>query len=307
MVAKLPTNTRLVIEGYVDATGNKSAIFHFPFGRRVNDALSRAYAHALSQSLKSNVTVSVTDDSFMLTASRSFRLEDLGGMLTSSSLESVLKAAVRGSELFNQRFRHTATRSFMVLRNYKGKELSVARQQLRSSRLLDALHELEDFPVMAETYHEILTEVMDIEHAKEVLASLESQSRRLEYIPFSVVPSPFAHNVILVGVSDIVLMEDRSMLLRELHRKVLARVLGSETISEYEFDPETVEQYFAAKFPRIASKQEILDALRRVGPMNLFREKGESIYGRSQEPFENLRSWAADLLREGKVQSVWNG
>jgi ATP-dependent Lhr-like helicase len=117
MLAKVPTNERLVIEGYVDQSGNKNAVFHFPFGRRVNDALSRAYAHGLSGRLRSNVTVSVTDDSFMLTAPKNFRLEDLEGMVSSSSLEQMLRGAVRDSELFSQRFRHTATRSFMILRN----------------------------------------------------------------------------------------------------------------------------------------------------------------------------------------------
>ena len=307
MLAKVPTNERLVIEGYVDQSGNKNAVFHFPFGRRVNDALSRAYAHGLSGRLRSNVTVSVTDDSFMLTAPKNFRLEDLEGMVSSSSLEQMLRGAVRDSELFSQRFRHTATRSFMILRNYKGKELSVARQQIRSQRLLDALHEIESFPVMTETYSEILTEVMDLEHAREVLASIEDGRRRIEYIPFSGVPSPFAHNVILVGVSDIVLMEDRSMLLRELHRKVLSRVLGEEAVTEYQFDPDEVAEYYSAKFPKISSKQGILDALEKAGPMSLFREKGESVFSRSKMPFDRLRQWSSELLREGKVRSVWIG
>ena len=307
MVATIPTDSRLVIEGYIDPTGNRNAIFHFPFGRRVNDALSRAYAYGLSSRLKSNVTVSVTDDCFMLTVPRNFQLQDLSGVVSSGAIEEMLRGAIKDSELFNQRFRHTATRSFMVLRNYKGKELSVARQQLRSSRLLDALRELKDFPIMTETYDEILTDVMDLEHAREVLVSIEGGVRTVEYIPFSGVPSPFAHNVILVGVSDIVLMEDRSMLLRELHRKVLARALGEDAIVEYQFDADRVEEHFAAKFPKISSKQDILSALRLAGPMSLFREKGENIYAHSDIQFDKLRHWAAELLREGKVRSVWIG
>ena len=307
LVAKIPTDARLIIEGYIDPTGNKNAIFHFPFGRRVNDALSRAYAYGLSERLKSNVTVSVTDDSFMLTVPRNFQLPELSDIVTSEAIEGMLRNAIRDSELFNQRFRHTATRSFMILRNYKGRELSVARQQLRSTRLLDALREIKNFPIMTETYDEILTDVMDLEHAREVLASIEKGERKVEFLPFSGVPSPFAHNVILVGVSDIVLMEDRSMLLRELHRKVLARVLGEEGIVEYQFDAESVEAYFAAKFPRISSKHDILTALRLVGPMSLFREKGESIYVHSDGQFDELRHWAAELLREGKVKSIWIG
>jgi ATP-dependent Lhr-like helicase len=306
-VAKIPTDSRLLIEGYVDASGNKNAIFHWPFGRRVNDALSRAYASALSDKLKCNITVSVTDDSFMLTVPKDFSLQNLAGLVGSGNLEQMLRAAVKDSELFNQRFRHTATRSFMILRNYKGKELSVARQQIRSSRLLDALREIKDFPVMVETYDEILTDVMDLGHAREVLASIERGQRTVEYLPFSGVPSPFAHNVILVGVSDIVLMEDRSMLLRELHRKVLARVLGEDAIVEYQFKTDEVEEYFGAKFPKISSKPGIVDALRLVGPMSLFREKGENVFAHTKEPFAKVRAWSTELLREGKVRSVWIG
>ncbi len=304
-VAEIPTSENLMVEGYVDQSGNKSAVFHWPFGRRVNDALSRAFAAQLSERLRTNVTVSVTDDSFMLTTSRNFQIEELGGMLRSDVLERVLRGAVKDSELFNQRFRHTATRAFMILRNYKGRELSVARQQLRSSRLLDALHGVEGFPVMLETYEEILTDVMDLEHALSVLRSIELGERKVSFLGFTNVPSPFAHNVILVGVSDIVLMEDRSMLLRELHRKVLARVMGDEAVSEYQFDSKEVEDYFAAKFPRIDSKASILEALRRTGPMSLFREKGESVFSHSAVPFDQLRAWSGELLREGRVRSVW--
>ncbi|MCU0860450.1 MAG: winged helix DNA-binding domain-containing protein, partial [Thermoplasmata archaeon] len=307
MLAKVPTDERLVVEGYVDASGNRNAIFHFPFGRRVNDALSRAYAQVLSQRVRSNVTVSVTDDNFMLTSSRPFDLESLPSAVSSGNVEQLLRASVRGSELFSQRFRHVATRSFMVLRNYKGRELSVARQQLRSQRLLDALHELEDFPVMSETYAEILSEVMDLENAVGVLASIESGQRGIEFIQFSGVPSPFAHNVVLVGVSDIVLMEDKSMLLRELHRKVLARVLGEGAVREFVFDQDVVAEYFSRKHPAVSSKHQLLESIRLVGPMNLFREKGESAFSHASAPFDKVRAWGADLLRDGKVRSVWIG
>ena len=46
--------------------------------------------------------------------------------------------AVKSTELFKQRFRHCATRSFMVLRRYRGREVSVARQQLRSEKFWGA-------------------------------------------------------------------------------------------------------------------------------------------------------------------------
>jgi ATP-dependent Lhr-like helicase len=306
-VGKIPTDTRLVVEGYVDQSGNRSAIFHFPFGRRVNDALSRAYAGALTEQICANVAVSISDDCFMLTASKPFDLEWLAAAVTSATLEERLRSAISDSELFAQRFRHVATRSFMVLRNYKGKELSVGRQQLRSQRLLEALHELTDFPVLTETYNEILTEVMDVENAAAVLLSIEEHEREVAFLPFSAVPSPFAHNIILLGVSDVVLMEDKSLLLRNLHRKVVERALGKDAAISGRFDSDTVDDYFGRKSPSIGSAKEMAEAIRLLGPMSLFREKGESVYARSDKPFEKVRAWARSLLHAGEVRSVWIG
>src|SRR5438445_10695206 len=125
----------------------------------------------------------------------------------------------------------------MMLPNYKGRAGSIGRQQLRSQRVLDWLHEMEDFPVVKETYNEILHSVMDLDHAREVLRRIEAGEIAVKESAFSPLPSPFAHNVVLQGVSDLVLMEDRSALLRELHRKVLERVVPTNQISSIQFQP----------------------------------------------------------------------
>jgi len=41
------------------------------------------------------------------------------------------------------------------------------------------------------------------------------------------VPSPFAHGIVLQGLSDVVLMEDRRAMLERFHRMVLALVEGA--------------------------------------------------------------------------------
>src|SRR3989442_6943223 len=102
----------------------------------------------------------------------------------------------------------------MILRNYKGREVSIGRQQLRAQRVFDWLHEIEDFPVVKETYNETLHMVMDLDHAREILRRIEAGEIAVVESDFTSLPSPFAHNVVLQGVSDLVLMEDRSALLR---------------------------------------------------------------------------------------------
>ena len=301
----LPTDRQVVVEGYVDEKGNRNLIFHYPFGRRVNDALSRAFAHAITEKYHTNVRVSVTDDNFMLTIPKRVDLEGVEALVTSKDLEDRLRRAVRNTELFKQRFRHCATRAFMVLRSYKGRQVSIGRQQLRSQRVLDWLHEIEDFPVVKETYQEILNEVMDVRQAKHVLERIEAGEITVKVTGFSNLPSPFAHNVVLAGISDLVLMEDRSAMLRELHKQILKRVVSVSELEAAQFTEEEVRAYFKRKLPRVERKEDILHVLERVGALNLLQQKGRSVFEFSDVPFEELRTWASDLMEAGTVQSVW--
>lgn len=301
----VPTDETLMVEGYCDLEGVHNVIFHFPFGRRVNDALSRAYAFQLTQELACNISVSVTDDAFMLSVPRKVDLKGIERRVSSAGLESVLRRALHDSEIFKQRFRHTAARSFMILRNYKGREVSVNRQQVRSSYLLDTLRSVERAPVIDETYREILEEVMDVQNAKLVLRRIEEGRAEVRTVDFSSVPSPFSHNVVLAGISDIVLMEDRSSLLKALHRKILSRVMARE-LDEVEFQEEKVASYFMKKVGRIERKGDILRFLGLVGPMRLFRERARSLYPYSTADKRTVDGWGAELLAEGKTASVYS-
>jgi len=305
VIPDLPTDRAVLIEGYIDVKGSRNVIFHFPFGRRVNDALSRAYAFAVTEKHHTNVRVSVTDDNFMLTIPKRIDVDGLVRLVSSDRLEDLLRRAVRGTELFKQRFRHCATRSFMILRNYKGREVSIGRQQLRSQRVLDWVHQIEDFPVVKETYQEILHQVMDLRHAREVLEMIESGAILVKTSDFSSLPSPFAHNVVLQGVSDLVLMEDRSALLRELHRQVLKRVMPEDQISKIQFQEDDIREYFRKKIPKVARKADLLAYLDRVGDANLLQQKGRSPFEVTSASFAEIRAWSGELMDEGLVESVW--
>ncbi len=305
MLPDLPTDRRLLLEGYIDPKGNRNVIFHFPFGRRVNDALSRAYAFAVTDRYKTNVRVSVTDDNFMLTVPKRLPLEGLASLVTADTLEDLLRRAVRTTELFKQRFRHCATRAFMVLRNYKGREVSIGRQQLRSQRIIDFLHQIEDFPVVKEAYNEIMNEVMDVRNARQVLEWIQSGRLEVALSDYAALPSPFAHNAVLAGISDLVLMEDRSALLRELHRQVLKRVLPQGEIEKAQFTEEEIRAYFRAKLPKVSRAEDVVDLLALVGDLNLVQQKGRSAFDHASAPFAQVRKWSEALMREGKVASVW--
>ncbi|MCL2334064.1 MAG: ATP-dependent helicase [Candidatus Methanoplasma sp.] len=300
----IPDIDHLAIEEYIDPSGNQRIIFHFPFGRRVNDALSRGYAYRLSNIIGSNVSVTMSDDNFMIGTPRKVDIEQIPGLLTSRELDSILRKAIKDSEIFKLRFRHNAARSFMILRNYLGRPISVNRQQVRSSYLLDALGNMENVPVIEETYREVLEDDMDIKNAAIVLEMIENGKMGVEVFHFNGTPSPFAHSIILSGFSDIVLMEDRSELLKELHRKVLYRALG-DSVKDFEFNEDQVIPYFRQKIGRVVSKNDIVPLLKRTGPLQAIRERGRNIYSYCDEDKKVVDEWVHELIKEGEIGTVF--
>lgn len=300
----IPDCDRLAIEEYIDPSGNQKLVFHFPFGRRVNDALSRAYAYRITGAIGANVSVTISDDSFMLGLPRKIDPSTVPGMIGTAELEPILRKSIRDSEIFKLRFRHTAARSFMILRNYMGRPISVNRQQVRSSYLLEALGDMENVPVIEETYREVLEDDMDVKNARVVLDMIGSGRMSVDIIRFTGTPSPFAHSAILSGFSDIVLMEDRSALLRELHRKVLYRALG-DGISEFEFTEDQIVPYYSQKPPRAMCKEDIPKLLAATGPLQAIRQRGRNVYAYSDEDKATVDGWIRDLINDGTLGTVF--
>ena len=300
----IPDEKELMIEEYIDPSGNQRIIFHYPFGRRVNDALSRGYAYRISNIIGSNVSVTMSDDSFMIGTSRKMDLSKIPELLSSNDLEFILRKAIRESEIFKLRFRHTATRSFMILRNYMGRPVSVNRQQTRSTYLLESLANMDNMPVIEETYREILEDDMDIKNARYVLDRIGSGDMEVSVLPYNGTPSPFAHSIILSGFSDIVLMEDRTALLKELHRKVLYRAMG-DSVKEFEFEEEQVIPYFREKIGRVTDKSDIIPLLKRTGPLQAFRERGRNVYSYCDADRKVVDGWLRELINEGYLGTVF--
>ena len=240
----MPSDKQLMVEGYLDNRGRSGAIFHFPFGRRVNDALARAFAFQLGKEIGSSVRISLSDDAFLLTFPSRLAIEGIADRLLPKSLKPLLRKAITNTEIFAQRFRHCANRSFMVLRNYKGREISLPRQQLRTSQVLEAINEVDSFPMLEEAYREVLYDAFDLKNAQIIIDDILKGERKIKYRTYSPVPSPLSHSLILSGLSDIVLMEDRSALLRELHAQVLGRVLEQEDGDKPRFEKELIDGHF---------------------------------------------------------------
>ncbi len=303
----VPSDKNLMVEGYLDNRGRNGAIFHFPFGRRVNDALARAFAFKLGKEIGSSVRISLSDDAFLLTFPSRLAIEGIADRLLPKSLEPLLRKAIKNTEIFAQRFRHCANRSFMVLRNYKGREISLPRQQLRTSQVLEAINEVDSFPMLEEAYREVLYDAFDLKNAQIIIDDIMKGERKIEYRTYSPVPSPLSHSLILSGLSDIVLMEDRSALLRELHAQVLGRVLEQGDGDKPRFEKELIDGYFNEKRPIVGTREGIIQAIKQIGGIYLLSDRGKSIYRMTDMAATEMQELCQEMIEDKVVESIWTG
>jgi ATP-dependent Lhr-like helicase len=178
------------------------------------------------KTINKNIMVTVSDSGFMLTLPKGVRTNPswLINTINSENLRDELIEAIKRTEMVKRRFRHCATRALMVLRNYKGHEIKVARQQTNAQVLINLCEELDRFPVLEETYREIIEDLMDVSTAEDILRDVELGVRKFTICPEFDLPSPFTHDLILLGYSDVVLMADKRVLLESLYDSVMRRI-----------------------------------------------------------------------------------
>ena len=120
----------------------------------------------------------------------------------------------------------------MILRNYKGRQKRVGRQQVSSMILMKALERLDrDFCILQEAKRECLEDVMDIKNTMNVLQGVRDNKILVKEIHTNP-PSPFAFSLALQGHLDVLKIEDKHEFLRRMHKLVLAKI-GQE---DHEFD-----------------------------------------------------------------------
>lgn len=222
--AQIPSNRKMVIEYYTGFGGKKFVIFHSLFGRKVNDALSRATAYLVARRFNVNVTISISDNGFYLSSDGK-----IGGLesfkeLTPENFRNILTQALNKTETLASRFRHCAGRSLMTLRNYKGEKKSAGRQQVRGKILLKYVQEMDNnFPILNEARREALEDYMDVENALKVISWINSGEMEIKVIN-TVIPSPFAFNLVSQGYLDVLNQNDKAEFTKRMHLAILEKI-----------------------------------------------------------------------------------
>ena len=222
---EVPSDKMIVVEKFKEE--KEYLMFHSLYGRRVNDALARAYAFTAARLRHRDVEMGINDNGFFIAAEKLDEKKILD-FVKSKNVVEILKEAIERTEILGRRFRHCAARSLMILRNYKGREKSVGKQQMHSGFLLQAIKKISnEFPILREARREVLHDLMDLEKAKEVLENVENGKVKMKFLRSPMV-SPFGIQLMLVGRSDLIKMEDKASFLKRMHELHLKVIKGKK-------------------------------------------------------------------------------
>lgn len=313
--SNIPHKNKILLEHFKD--GNKKYVFvHSLYGRRVNDVLARATAYVNGRITGRDVEIGINDNGFYLKSTQPMQPQRALKLLKEEDLYRLMEIALEKSEVLKRRFRHCAARALMILRQYKGQSKSVGRQQISSQLILSAVQRLpEEFPILKETRREILEDLMDIAHAKEVLRQL--QNNEIEIVETHTdLPSPFAFNLVLQGYVDILKIEDRIEFVRRMHKLVLAEIHGEKPAKEnlmpaaeftYErlWDEQEAEARKKEENYQEYLKDQLRSAARKIGlDADLYYHANRLLDGETSGYPEKFKEWLHTLL-SGTVPKVW--
>lgn len=239
----IPDDRNIVIEQFRDETGAIRLVIHAAFGGRVNAPWGMALAQRAREALKeTDVQVQTTDDGVML------RLPDLGTTtpvsallgMTAAEASQLVMEEVGSTSLFGARFRMNAARALLLPRGNPRRRMPLWLQRLKSLDLLQTVRQFPSFPILVETYRDVLQDAFDMPGLKWVLDRIASGEIRMHTVQTQS-PSPFAASLQFGFVMDWMYGDDtpraeqRAALL-SLDRSLLGEVMGEEARDDLTLD-----------------------------------------------------------------------
>jgi ATP-dependent Lhr-like helicase len=217
----VPTDRRIVVEECQDReAGRRDFYFHSGYGLRFNEGLARMLAYLLARQRAGEIRISTADSGFVLSLPQAGRvnLQAAISSIREENCEQLLYRAVQNTSLLKSVFRINATRSFLILKSYKGRRRSARHQQFDADMLIGFAGRLDDFAVLRESYREIIEDRFEVENIKEVLRALAGGEIEV-VIKQTASPSPMAFGLAAADAA-----EEKRERMREMERRVTERI-----------------------------------------------------------------------------------
>src|SRR5205807_3467343 len=269
----VPSDRTSVVDRFRDEIGDWRVCVLSPFGGRVHAPWAMAIEKRMSDALGIEVEATWADDGIAI------RLPDADAapptelvLPAADEVEDLVIEQVGSSPLFAARFRENAARALLLPRRRPGQRTPLWQQRLKAHDLQQVASKYGSFPIVLETYREVLSDVFELGALRELLASIGRGDVRLVEVE-SAHPSPFASSLLFDYIAtymyegDTPLAERRAQALT-LDRSLLAELLAAGDLREL-LDAEAIDEVEAElqRRDRALTADELHDLLRRTGDL----------------------------------------
>jgi ATP-dependent helicase Lhr and Lhr-like helicase len=303
----VPSDETIVVERFRDEIGDWRLCVLSPYGGRVHAAWGLALAAKIREERELEADAIWSDDGIVvhLPDADEAPPSDLV-LLEPDEVEDLVVRELSGSALFGARFRENAARSLLIPRAYPGKRTPLWQQRLKAQSLLEVARDFPRFPVVLETYREVLRDVLDLPALDGLMRDL--QTRRVSLVEVeTATASPFASSLLFDYVATYMYEGDtpnaeRRAAALALDRDLLRELLGQEELREL-IDPEALTEVEASlqhltEHSRARDRDALQQVLRRLGDLTARECEARVVEGYS------AKSMLQKLERERRVAAV---
>ncbi|MDA1257564.1 MAG: DEAD/DEAH box helicase [Chloroflexi bacterium] len=189
----ISSDRTVLVETYQDPLGDRRMVIHSPFGGRVNAPWAIALASALRERTGVDPEIQVGDDGILLRVPESdapLPVDMVTDMDAAEVRERVLAGLV-DSAVFGARFRQNAGRALLLPGRAGGRRTPFYLQRLRARDLLAVARNIPDFPILLETFRDVLEDEMNLPALERIIDRV--QAGEINVTTFaSQTPSPVA-------------------------------------------------------------------------------------------------------------------
>lgn len=196
--APLPHRHHVLVEHFhdpVNVKDTKQTVIHTYWGGRVNRPFAFALASAWLETYGYPLELFVNNDCIIFNLPHSFGIGEILSLVKPDNLVPLLRKKLESTGFFGARFRENAQRALLLPRRSFHERMPLWLNRLRSKKLLEAVSQYEDFPVVLETWRDCLKNEFEIERLQQLLEEVQTGEIQVtEAITRK--PSPFAEGII---------------------------------------------------------------------------------------------------------------
>ncbi len=292
----LPSDKTIVVQRFRDEIGDWRVVILSPFGARVHAPWAMALRQRWLSGGRSDIDVIWSDDGIAFRFPDSDEVSDTAELLLDpAEIHDLLLEQMAESSLFAARFREAAARSLLLPRRRPNQRTPLWLQRRRSADLLAVARQFGDFPIVLETYREILQDDFDLPGLTNLMTQLSDRQIRLVDVETNSA-SPFASSLLFAFVAaflyeaDTPLAERRASALT-LDRGLLAELLGDGQMADL-LDPAVIsalEEELQHLTRPLSGIEGVADLVRRIGPLSVTEIEARTVETDVTVAIEELR------------------